>query len=194
MNITIGLTTPNEFVDFCPRSAHIQSARGRTGSTADSNGCRSKLTPLICAIHPQFDCFRNTSSQASNWGEMVPYCLPFALAAACKPTKHETRQFCSTEVSCYRPDRPVRTTRPHNPLILQDGKLSHRRLECKQNFRQKCPQNRLRADRLAFDAEAGPGPSPNLVSRFKLNLPRRGVLPWRIHAILWRIRCWQPVL
>jgi hypothetical protein len=177
MYITSGLTTSEEFVVFCFLSAYIQATRHRRRRPAAPCPFDSVVSPLLCGINRLPRGSRKAGHRPLDRGQIIQYRPGSALAAVSKRARQEATQTCPIRDGRCQPDCRARTTQFHNLLILLDGKLSHRRLECKQNFRQKCPQNRLRPGRLALAARPRPVPSPNSMSPYNLNLLPIGVLP-----------------
>jgi len=176
MHITTGLTTPEEFW-LCPflPTQRLGSRHGR-GRPTTTHGYEFKISPFISDINALLSGSVKALFRVRNGGQTAPLSPPgFVLAAASTSGGQQTIQVHLIRDARCQSDSPVRTTQFHNPLILLDCKLTCRRLECKQNFRQKRPQNRLRAARLVPAVQPTPGPSPNPMSRCNLNPLLTGV-------------------
>ena len=175
MYITIGLTTPEVFgvCLFLP-THRLGSRHGRRRPTA-TRVHEITLNLFISVIKASLLGFRRALSQPRNRGPVAPLSPRLVLATASTPGGRQTTQVRPIRHALCQSDSAVPAAQFHNPLILLEGKLTCRRLECKQNFRQKCPQNRLRTAGLASGLQPKPSPSPNLMSRCNLNPLPTGV-------------------
>jgi len=176
MCITTGLTTSKEYTASILLPARIPGSRYGGRHPTAIRAVDFEPSPFISVNNMSPFDSRKALFRARNRGQTAPLRPGFALAAASGPGARQTPQVHPIPDVCCQSDGPARTTHFHNPLILLDGKLSCRRLECKQNFRRKCPQNRLRTFKLASGVEPKPSPSPNLMSRRNLNPLPIGVL------------------
>jgi len=191
MSITSGLTTLEEWSHFCSLSARTRDPEHRGEPSFAASFADLELTPLLCAINALPLSLRKAASQALNGYKIIHYWHGSALAAAQRSADREGTRIGRAGCACCQPEWLARATKLHNSLILLDCRLSSRRLECKRNFRQKCPQNRLRPGNQALGAPDRRGSSFNSMSFSNINLTPIGVLPWSIHATPRRITCWR---
>ncbi len=184
MDITIGLTTPEELAVFCDTARYAAGVRYRR-RWVGAKGAHTSAISLCFSVANRSPCaLTKAPVQASNGGQTLQPWPPCLLALASKRQRRKVAQIHPIRDTRCRSDCLDRAIQFRDPLIDLDCKLSHRRLECKQNFRQKRPQNRLRIWSAARDPKPNPDLSLNPMWRCNLNLVTIGVFPWPMHATL----------
>jgi hypothetical protein len=202
MCITNRLTTTDNSADFSFLLARIRApGRGRGISPTDSV-CRSLISSLLCVIQLSVCTFKHDRSRGSSRNQTIQRRPATPLAEAREQRKSDESLIRVVRSSRCHSYCPAQRAKYHNPFILLNLKLSHRRLECKRNLRPKYPQNRLRASGLAVPGHTTAVASPLraldqsrnrliTMSCCFLKLLLIGGFRWPIHVIPCRTGHWR---
>ena len=203
MHITSGLSTTSNSMRCFFLPTDIRAPGLGRGHPFATRVCSFPISPLLCDIKHPLSTSRDKSTGGRRSRHSIYSWPANPLMSASNPRGIKEPQSCPVRDARHRRNYPAHRTRYHILHILRSLRLFQRRLECKQNLRQKRPQNRLRiAGRLTASSHhctvalmpCAPGQNGrrlNSMCCLFLNLPSIGVFLWPTNVILWRIMRWR---